>query len=219
MEELFQLIVALFVLSFPLLSALSRRRRSRRGRRNRTPEAPPREAGTEAGEPKRAAGDSARGSGGAEGRRDRREERREQRREARRRAAEDREVERQAEREAWSTAEARDRWGPPGGIPEERGASAAERGRDVLAAETPGGPGGAGRRQPAGAEVDATRLYEIGRDTRTVVSAGREKGMNRAALQRIELLPRLQQAVVWSELLRAPKGLRRRIVPWDEESD
>jgi hypothetical protein len=48
-----------------------------------------------------------------------------------------------------------------------------------------------------------------------VVQSARGGGISEAAQQRIDALPRIQQAVVWSELLGKPKALRRSPDPWE----
>lgn len=170
MEELFQLILALFVLSFPLLSILSRRRQAGRTRRaeSRSPRAGRwRRRGRRGGEAADGGEDVAAGAEGGE-----------------------------------LTGSGADE---PQGT---RRGEGTERGGRMQR----GGPAGReGRSRAEGASAassrprqtaDATMSSEIRRGGPTVVSAGRS---------------RLQQAVIWAEVLGKPKALRRTSDPWDDE--
>ena len=189
MEELFQLILALFVLSFPLLSILSRRRQAGRTRR--------RESGTpsESSTPR-------------EGRWSRR----------RRRGAEGAAGGENVAAGAGSGAGAGE---PPG--------AGAERPQSARRREGPkrGEPVAGGRRGPADGATTAsnrprraanvTRNSEIRRGGPTVASAGQPRQPESAALEYIAARSRLQQAVIWAEVLGRPKALRRTPEPWDDE--
>ncbi len=195
MEELFQLILALFVLSFPILSILSRRRQA--GRTRRRESGTPRQGrwfrrrrrGAEgaAGSENVAAGAGA-GTGegeppgaGAEG-----------------------------------PQSARRREGPKRGERTQRGAPVGGGGRGP----TDGAATAANRPRQA---ADVPRTSEIGRtsETRrggpTAASAGQPRQPESAALEYIATRSRLQQAVIWAEVLGRPKALRRTPEPWDDE--
>ena len=189
MEELFQLILALFVLSFPILSILSRRRQAGRTRR--------RESGTP-----------------REGRWSRR----------RRRGAEGAAGSEDVAAGAGAGAGAGE---PPGagaeGPQSARRREGPERGERTQRGE----PVAGGRRGPAdGAATasnrprqaaDVTRTSEIRRGGPTVASAGQPRQPESAALEYIAMRSRLQQAVIWAEVLGRPKALRRTPEPWDDE--
>ncbi|MFP4566567.1 MAG: hypothetical protein ACLFNX_08710 [Spirochaetaceae bacterium] len=150
MEELFQLILVLFILSFPFLSILSRRRQAGRTRR------------AEAGDPETGRG-----------------WRRRQGREA-----------------ADAGANAGAGAGAGAGEPAARAATADK-----------------GSRQAA----DLTMASEIGRRGPGAVSAGRPRRPQAAALERIAARSRLQQAVIWAEVLGRPRALRGAADPRDHE--
>jgi hypothetical protein len=202
MEELFQLIIALFIISFPLLSALTRRRQARRARKRRekaAAEAQPASRQATGMEPVRGrAGDE--GEGG-----------RPESEEAPRRA---RNLWRRQRREARDT----EGWGSHyrrfgRGRETARGEGEPVR-QDERRAAPAGGTVGGGpeRRGVAPAQTGPDGTTRAAADSRPRVSGTRRAG----GLDRIERLPRLQQAVVWAEILGRPKALRRGPEPRDE---
>jgi hypothetical protein len=219
MEELFQLIVALFIVSFPILNLFARRRQARRAQKQREKVAREAEATGAQGSAGRGASpprpDRERGYDREPERRDPDREGRAGRR--RRRAAGVTDVStseprrkgrlarwaEQLEARARQTAGEREEW-PSARQGETEGGGA------------PGRGGAASRGRPAGQPADVTRQYEIGRGPgergTTREMAGAE------ARERIAGLPQLQQAVVWAEILGRPKALRRSPDPWDDDA-
>ena len=198
MEELIQLIVALFLVSFPLLSAFSRRRRARKARRKAAGE----EQG--GGKQRKAAGEE---QGGGK------------QRKAAGRTSPGRASPGRASPGRTATPGGRRGFGrrrreAAEGAPSDKAAGLRDR---PAAAQTGAGPAETPAAS-AGRAEDTTRVYEIGKPTKSVVHTSQRRRISGAALARIETLPRVQQAVVWSELLGRPKALRRGLVPWDEES-
>ncbi|MFO7780586.1 MAG: hypothetical protein R6W94_03085 [Spirochaetia bacterium] len=164
MEELFQLILALFVLSFPLFSILSRRRQAGRTRRaeSRAPRA------------------------GRGWRRRRRGE-----------AAD-------AGEDVGAAAEAGELTGSGAdGAPHARRREGTGRGERT---ERSGRAGG-----------EAPGRADSGRPEVVATGVGRPRRPQDAALERIARRSRLQQAVIWAEVLGRPKALRRTSDPWDDE--
>jgi hypothetical protein len=169
MEELFQLILALLVLSFPLLSILSRRRQAGRTRRTES-------------RVSRAARGWRRRRGGE--------------------AAEE---------------------GENGGAPADAGeltgfgAEEAPRARRREGAER-GGRTQPGGRAQRGGQVGGEGLGRAGSGRpEDTAGAGRPRQPQAAGLERIARRSRLQQAVIWAEVLGRPKALRRTSDPWDDE--
>jgi hypothetical protein len=191
MEELFQLIVALFIVSFPILNLFARRRQARRVRKRREKEAAAEAAGGEA--PARP--DRGRSRRRAAGRTD------VATREGEPRGRFARWAQRLEERTR-SAAGEHGQSGEPGG-------EAAVGGRQRPPESSHEG------RMPH--RDDSSRRSENDGDTPTLVAAGRAPQTGRAAMERIGELPPLQQAVVWAEVLGRPKALRRTSDPWDDD--
>ncbi|NBF41298.1 MAG: hypothetical protein GVY14_12875 [Spirochaetes bacterium] len=163
MEELFQLILALLVLSFPLLSILSRRRQAGRTRR-----------------------------GGARAPRVTRGWRRRRRGEA----AEE---------------------GENGGARADTGELMGSGAEEATRARRREGAERSGRTQRGG-QAGGEGLGRAGAGRlEDTAGAGRPRQPQAAALERIARRSRLQQAVIWAEVLGRPRALRRSSDPWDDE--
>jgi hypothetical protein len=203
MEELFQLIVALFIVSFPILNLFARRRQARRVRKRREREAAQAAAGSDAPASGRRGADAGeRGPARPDRPRGRRAAGRTDVAAGERKGRFARWAERLEERARRATGE------------EPAPADAGE------AARLPAGGGqpvASVREGRLSTRDDLIRRTEIGRDAPGPVSAGGAPETGRAAMERIGELPPLQQAVIWAEVLGRPKALRRTTDPWDDD--
>lgn len=205
MEELFQLIFALFIISFPLLSALSRRRRARRVRKQR-------EQAAGAGEAPGASQQSGRRRRGGRGSAAR----------TARRAGPDRERGRVAADRPPADGGPRsrfDQWvtqfqrmATGASAPEASGSREAEPGGQQAPAAERAAESRV-RREPR--QPDRSATMQQGSGDRAADGQRIGSPQAREAADRIAQLPQLQQAVVWSEILGRPRALRDEPQSWD----